>query len=221
MTSAFSRSQAVLLAALLAGACSRRERPAGEAATVTSSPDAAVALAPAVDPDAGAARPAAPTPSGAGESSARPDAPDAGTLASDGGITVRPAPLSAAVAVVGGEELAIDPAGGALVDPGASFRVEIAVPLTDGRLALHDEQDAMVASSGTSEVGTSWTRYRLVPDEPLVPGTSYALRVDGAAARELHDPSGRAYAPVVLKLKTKGERPPSAPARKHRGKRRR
>jgi hypothetical protein len=142
---------------------------------------------------------------------------DAGAAAAE----PRPVPLSAAVAVVGGQELRIDRDGSTLVDSGASFTVEVAVPLTDGRLALHDEQDAMVASTGTSEVGTAWTRYRLVPEEPLRPGTPYALRLDGAVTREAHDPSGRAYGPLVLKVKTTGERPAPPTSRKKRGKRRR
>jgi hypothetical protein len=163
----------------------------------------------------GPAFPAGLSPAGsqAGDAGAAPEA-DAGAS------EVAPVPLSAAVAVVSGQDVPIGRDGSALVDAGASFRVEIAVPLTDGRLALHDEQDAMVASSGTSEVGASWTRYHLVPDEPLRPGTTYVLRVDGAVTREAHDPSGRAYAPLVLVLKTAGERPAPAPARKRRGKHR-
>ena len=106
--------------------------------------------------------------------------------------------------------------GSTTLDPDAAFRVEIPVHLTDGRMALHDEQDAMVASSGTTEIGASWTRYRLVPEVPLRPGTSYALWVDGAITREAHDPSGRAYGPVVLRLKTTGVRP-ATPAKKKRG----
>src|SRR3990172_6735862 len=39
------------------------------------------------------------------------------------------------------------------VDPPPSFRLEAAAHLTDGRLALLDEQDAMVASSGAAEMG--------------------------------------------------------------------
>jgi len=125
-------------------------------------------------------------------------------------------PLSTAVAIVGGREIPIARDGATSVDPAAAFRVEIAVHLADGRMALHDEQDAMVASSGTTEIGASWTSYRLVPEGPLRPGTSYALWIDGAVTREAHDPSGRAYGPVVLKLKTTGERP-AAPARKKSG----
>jgi len=110
--------------------------------------------------------------------------------------------------------------GTTLVDPVSSFRLDVGAHLTDGRLALHDEQDAMIASSGTTEVGSSWTRYRLVPDEPLRPGSDYVLLLDGTVTREAHDPSGRAYAPVAVKLKTTGERP-AAPVKKKRGKRRR
>jgi hypothetical protein len=147
--------------------------------------------------------------------------PTASPTPEDAGNAAPPAvPLTATVVVVAGQELPIPRDGTALVDPAAAFRVEVGAHLTDGRLALHDEQDAMVASSGTTEVGPSWTRYRLVPDEPLRSGTAYVLRVDGTEAREAHDPAGRAYAPVTLKLKTTGERP-AAPVKKKRGKRRR
>ena len=223
MSAARSRPAALVLA-LVVGACSRGSAPQSPAgadqvadvgaqrAPVAGAPAAPSGAAP--DLDAGAMS----TPAVA---SAPADPSDAGTLAPDGGAPAPPpAPISTAVAVFGGQDVSIERDGGTLVDAGASFRVEIAVPLTDGRLALHDEQDAMVASSGTSEVGASWTRYRLVPDEPLRPGTTYVLRVDGATTREVHDPAGRAYAPLTLKLKTSGERPAPAPARKKRGKRR-
>lgn len=127
------------------------------------------------------------------------------------------APLGAAVAVVGGEEVPLPKDGSAVVDPAAAFRVDVAAQLTDGRLALHDEQDAMVSSSGTSEVGPGATRYRLVPDEPLRPGSVYLLRVDGTASREVHDPAGRAYAPIEIRLRTSGERPAAPPRKRKKG----
>ena len=207
-------SRTVLLALAALAACSGRAPPSPPGAT---SPDAAVAVAPA-SAAPGAAQLAAAADGGPDSDPTPPAVADGGAAAADAGVPG--APLSSAVAVMAGRDVAIERDGSTLVDPSASFRVEIGVPLSDGRLALHDEQDAMVASSGTSEVGTTWTRYRLVPDEPLRPGTTYALRVDGAAAREVHDPAGRAYAPIVLKLKTTGERPAPPPAKRKRSKRR-
>jgi hypothetical protein len=105
------------------------------------------------------------------------------------------------------------------IDPAAAFQVEVAAHLADGRLALHDEADAMVASTGTTELGENLTRYRLVPDAPLRPGSRYTLRLDGAVAREAHGSDGRAYAPVVLKVQTTGQRPAVAPKKRHRSRR--
>ena len=210
---------ALCLLMVTLGACTRDAPPRPD--RETGSPADAGAGATPAEP-ALAPSPAGPgVPGSPATESPRRAADGGGTLAMDaGGDVAPPAPLAAAVAVVGGQDLPIGRDGSAPVDTGASFRVEIAVPLADGRLALYDEQDAMVTSSGTSEVGTSWTRYRLVPDAPLRPGTTYALRLDGALTREAHDPSGRAYGPLVLTVKTAGERPP-APTRKKRGKPRR
>jgi hypothetical protein len=131
-----------------------------------------------------------------------------------------PAPVTAAVMKTPAGEQPLSREGITMVDPGVAFRLEVAAHLTDGRLSLHDEQDAMVASSGTTEAGDGWTRYELVPDEPLRAGSAYALRLEGAAAREAHDPAGKAYAPVVLKLRTTGVRPPAAKAKAKRSRRR-
>ncbi len=219
-----------MIAVALLGACSRGSAPqAGAVAAPVEDAGAAAARAPE---DAGPATTSAPEGSGAAPAARAPEAaaasttprrdpPSAGAPTSAQTAAPVAAPLSAAVAVVAGKDLPIDRGGSTLVDIAASFRVEIAAPLADGRLALHDEQDAMVASTGTSEVGASWTRYQLVPDQPLRPGSSYALRIDGAAASEVHDIGGRTYAPVVLKLKTAGERPAPAPSsKKKRAKRR-
>jgi hypothetical protein len=125
-------------------------------------------------------------------------------------------PITAALAVLGKEETALPRDGGAVVDPATTFRVEIGAQLTDGRLALHDEQDVMVASTGTSEVGNGWTRFTLAPDEPLRPGSSYLLRVDGSSSRNVHDPAGRAYQPAEIRLRVSGERPAAPPRKKKR-----
>ncbi|MFL5264266.1 MAG: hypothetical protein ACJ79R_05305 [Anaeromyxobacteraceae bacterium] len=130
-----------------------------------------------------------------------------------------PLPITAAVASSSGQDLPLSRDDLTLVDPGAAFRIEVAAHVADGRLALHDEQDAMVASTGTTELGATWTKYQLVPVEPLRPGTRYALHLDGATTREPHDQGGRAFAPLVVKLKTTGDRP--AAPKKAQAKRRR
>jgi hypothetical protein len=133
--------------------------------------------------------------------------------------TPAPVPVTAAVAVAGSEErpLALDAA--TAIDPASSFKLEVAVHLIDGRLALLDDHDAMVASSGTMELGSAWTRYQLTPGEPLSPGATYTLRLDGASSRDAHDPAGRAFTPVKLQLLIAGERLPPPPRRPRRRRR--
>jgi hypothetical protein len=101
------------------------------------------------------------------------------------------------------------------VDPRSSFKIEVAAHLIDGRMVLLDEQDAMVASTGTVEMGSASTRYQLTPSEPLSPGAAYVLRLDGITSSDAHDPAGRAFTPVKLSLRVDGERPPP-PARRRR-----
>jgi len=196
----------VLAAAL---ACSRPATPSARATTR----DAVTPVAPSSTQVADGGPPA-------GSSPEPPPATAAGaeaTLPAPGPV---PAPLTAAVAVAEGEErpLALDALTS--VDSRSSFRLEVAAHLTDGRLALLDEQDAMVASSGAAEMGGASTRYQLTPDEPLSPGASYTLRLDGSASRDAHDPAGRAFTPVRLQLRVEGERPPAPAAKRHRSRRR-
>jgi hypothetical protein len=203
------RSAVAPLLALLLLACSRQAPPpAPDAGT----PDAGI-------PDGGA--PPAVEDGGDAGAGAVPDAsvPDGGVgdggLA-DGGAAAGAAalPVTAALAVLPAAEIPLAPGEQSLVDPGAAFRVEVAAQLTDARLSLRDGSDAMVPSSGTSEVGASWTRLRLTPESPLTPGSAYSLHLDGATTRDLHDPTGRAYAPAVYPLKTSGERPTAAKKRR-------
>ncbi|WP_176064908.1 hypothetical protein [Anaeromyxobacter diazotrophicus] len=128
-------------------------------------------------------------------------------------------PVTAALAHVGSQVTPLAREGATLLDPGATFELEVAVHLADGRLSLRDEVDAMVASTGTTELGEGTSRYRLAPDEPLRPGSRYTLHLDGAVTRELHGADGHAFAPLALQLKTSGERP-APPPRKKRGSRR-
>ena len=190
-------------------ACSRPATPPARATTR----DAVAPVAPSSTQVANGGPPAGSSPEPPPATAAGADA----TLPAPGPV---PAPLTAAGAVVGGEErpLALDALTS--VDPRSSFRLEVAAHLTDGRLALLDEQDAMVACSGTAEMGAASTRYQLTPDEPLSPGASYTLRLDGSASRDAHDPAGRAFTPVRLQLRVEGERPPAPAVKRHRSRRR-
>lgn len=185
----------------------------------------AAALAAALLACSGRPPPPPPAPSPTAEAAASPTpAADAGAGPGPGAAPAAPAspaalPVTAAVAVSAGQEQPLAREGRTVVVPAAEFRVEVAVHLTDARLLLLDAQDAMVASSGTSEVGAGATRLRLTPDEPLRPGSDYALRVDGAAKREVHDAAGRAYAPLHLELRAAGEKPAAPPRQKRRPRR--
>jgi hypothetical protein len=120
-------------------------------------------------------------------------------------------PLTAAEASATGVTVPLARDGSlTLVDPGSSFRVEVAARISDARLILLDAQEALVPASGTTEVGSS-TRFTLVPAAALRPGTSYSLRLDGVAGREFHDDSGRGYRPLSLPLRATGQ--PPAPSR--------
>jgi hypothetical protein len=108
-----------------------------------------------------------------------------------------------------------------VVDPAVQFQVEVAVPLVDARLALLDSADAMIAAVESHEIGASWSRFTLAPDAPLRPGSSYSLRLDGAAEREAHDSEGRTYQITAWDVRIAGEPPPperpaSAPTKRRR-----
>lgn len=115
---------------------------------------------------------------------------------------------------------AIEPAGPALlardaetvVDPASTFELELSARLADARLVLLDSAEAHVAGRSTREVGAS-TRLTLAPASPLVPGSRYVLRVEGAATREVRD-GERAWAPLSFPILAAGTPPPPEPKRK-------
>jgi hypothetical protein len=94
------------------------------------------------------------------------------------------------------------------VDPSATFRVVLSGRSRDARLALHDAADAAVPSSAAVEVGET-TVLTLAPAAPLVPGSRYQLRLDGAVTRDLHM-GDRAFTPAVYAVRAAGEPPPPA-----------
>jgi hypothetical protein len=107
-----------------------------------------------------------------------------------------------------------------VIDPAATFRLELAAATPDARLVLLDRNDAIVPSKGSREIGAV-TRFTLAPAEPLVPGSRYVLRLDGVRTRELHDAAGTAYAPFTLTVLVAGTPPPPEPkpAKRKRGRR--
>jgi hypothetical protein len=117
-------------------------------------------------------------------------------------------PVTAAVALVGDASTLVEFDKPATVDPAVRFQVDVAVPLVDARLALVDSGDAMVAAAESHEIGATWSRFTLVPEAPLRPGSTYSLRLDGAADREAHDSDGRTYQITAWEIRTTGEPPP-------------
>ncbi len=100
--------------------------------------------------------------------------------------------------------------GGANEEIALPSRFEVELPrLADFRVRLLDEADRAVASTDRAQVFSQRLRYQLVPNEPLTPGSRYALVVDGLRADLATDDHGRAFERVRIELKTSGERPPT------------
>ncbi len=129
--------------------------------------------------------------------------------------------LGSAAAIERSRRIALDVGRETVVDPAASFEVELSSGSSDARIVLLDGRDALVAANSSREVGAARTRLTLAPAAPLTPGSRYLLRVDGAATRELHDSAGRAYEPIAHPLLAAGSPPPppepkEKPARRRR-----
>lgn len=156
-------------------------------------------------PPAAAAAPASAT--GASQAPPAPPAPPP------------PAPVRSALAREPAGATALAATGENVVDPAATFEVELDARLPDARLVLVDAADAHVPAKDVRELGAT-TRLTLSPEKPLVPASRYVLRVDGAARRELHDADGRAHAPVAFALLVAGDPPPPEPKKPARRRRR-
>ena len=200
-----------ILAAILvafAGACGPSSRPVDATSTSTPNPTATATStatptdtaipAPAASADAAASTAAAATPA------KPPPAPAPGIRSAvarePSGVT----PLSAGAETV--------------VDPASTFEIELVPRLADARIVLVDAAEAHVAAKDVRELSGS-TRLTLAPEAPLVPGSRYVLRADGATQREMHDAGGRAFAPVGFTILAAGT-PPPPEAKKPKKKRR-
>lgn len=127
--------------------------------------------------------------------------------------------LRAAAAVEPAARVPLTPGVEAVVHPAATFEVELSVPASDARVVLVDARDDLVPATGTREVGAG-TKLTLAPTAPLVPASRYALRLDGASDRDLHDDAGRAFSAVTLPLLAAGSPPAPEPKRPARRKKR-
>ncbi|HSN90064.1 MAG TPA: hypothetical protein VLS93_02450 [Anaeromyxobacteraceae bacterium] len=119
--------------------------------------------------------------------------------------------------------MALEPAGPSplaagtenVVDPAATFRVELSAALPDVRLVLLDDRDALVPCSSSREVGGA-TALTLAPSAPLLPAARYELRLEGIALPAPRDGGGRALAPASFALVVAGDPPPPPPRRRRR-----
>jgi hypothetical protein len=125
-----------------------------------------------------------------------------------------PVPVRSAVSLEPAGPSPLSSADENVVDPAATFRVELAAPLPDVRLVLLDERDALVPCTSSREVGAA-TALALAPSAPLVPASRYQLRLEGLASRDARDGSGRAFVPVSFALVVAGD-PPPPPRRRRR-----
>jgi hypothetical protein len=116
--------------------------------------------------------------------------------------------LAAVVESAGPASLAGD--GEAVVDPGASFEIELGAAVPEVRLVLLDAHDAHVAAQSVRELGET-TRLTLMPAAPLAPGARYVLRLEGLSTRDVRDADDRAYAPHSFALLVAGTPPPPEP----------
>jgi hypothetical protein len=128
--------------------------------------------------------------------------------------------LSSALALEPEAVVTLTPGTEVVVHPAATFAVELSVPAADARLVLVDGRDALVPSRDVRELAVA-TKLTLAPAEPLVPGSRYWLRLDGAADRDLHDAGGRAFSSVTLPILAAGAPPPPEPKKPARKRKRR
>jgi hypothetical protein len=127
-------------------------------------------------------------------------------------------PVASAEARAAGTATSLSRGPSSAVDPASTFEVRVSAPARDARLVLLDAQDVVVPASVDSEVGAE-SRFTLVPVEPLRPGSSYQLRLEGLGGRLVRSDDGKGFEPLVLSLQILGTPPPRAPPKKAKKKR--
>lgn len=153
--------------------------------------------------------PSAPGPTGpSGASSSAESGTGPGSGSGPTGPTGSPAvpqpiPVLFAVVRAGDSVTPLDAAGVTAPGPAPSFEVRADAVLPGARLVLVDAQDQLVAGSADTEVGTD-SRFTFVPSDPLRPGGSYLLRLEGLSGPAVTTPDGRTYLPASFPIQAPG-----------------
>jgi len=159
-----------------------------------------------------ACRPGAGGPSATGPTGATGTSPPAEPGAVTGGAPIgatgspaapQPVPVLFAVVRSGGSVTPLDPAGVTAPGASASFEVRAGAVLPGARLVLVDAQDQLVAGSADTEVGSD-SRFTFTPSDPLRPGGSYLLRLEGLSGPAVTTPDGRSYLPASFPVQAPG-----------------
>lgn len=93
------------------------------------------------------------------------------------------------------------------VAPNAFMTIELP-RLADVRIRLFDEAHRLVPSRDWLAIKASQTRYLLMPEAELIPGTKYFLRVDGLVDALPTANDGTTYRNTRISFLTSGEKPP-------------
>ncbi len=149
--------------------------------------------------------PPATAPAGATGASASAGPSAGGAPTGPTGSPAAPAPLPVLFAVVrAGESVTpLDPAGVTAPGPAPSFEVRAGAVLPGARLVLVDAQDQLVAGAADTEIGAD-SRFTFVPSDPLRPGGSYLLRLEGLSGPAVTTPDGRTYLPASFPIQAPG-----------------
>jgi len=118
-------------------------------------------------------------------------------------------PVEAAQARAPDGITALFPDATATVAPTSSYLVRIGVRVPEARLVLVDAQDSILPASGSTELGAA-TSFELAPADPLRPGATYVLRLEGLSGRLVRDSAGRLYEPVSFRVIAAGKAPEPA-----------
>lgn len=133
---------------------------------------------------------------------AGPEASDAGP--SDAGLPVLTLTLTAATD--GGTSLVtVGPDGRAELEPTATLILEFPTRLRDYRVRLFDDRDLVLPSDDAATLTDGGLLYEVDLLQPLAPGRSYLLMVDGELGPQVLDQEGRAHEDVRLVLNVRGE----------------
>jgi hypothetical protein len=128
-------------------------------------------------------------------------------------------PLTSAEARVGQASTALAAGAPTTVEPESTFEVRVSARLREARLVLLDAQDLLVPATVDSEMSEAGSRFTLLPQEPLRPGSAYLLRLEGIGGRVVRSATDGSYEPLVLPLRVSGSPPPRPPPKKAKKKR--